>query len=58
MQNFITLGQPLLEERQPKQREREREKNFVNSGHYVPSAMPKDQFHNVILGQVTLSQQG
>ena len=40
MQNFITLGQPLLGEKYPEQIERKR-KSVINRGHYFLPVMPK-----------------
>ena len=42
MQNFRTLGQPLLGEKKPDRRER---KNAVYNGHYILPAMPKGSSH-------------
>ena len=42
MQNFRNLGQPLLGEKLPKRRERERrEKNANNTGHIVQCSARK-----------------
>ena len=36
MQNFITLGQPLLGEKYVAQKEEKKKNNPKNSGHFVP----------------------
>jgi hypothetical protein len=36
VQNFKTLGQPLLGEKNVAQKERRKENNHKNSGHFVP----------------------
>ena len=42
VQNFITLGQPLLGEKYVTQKEKKRKKNNPkNSGHYVPLNRPR-----------------
>ena len=48
MQNFITLGQPLLGEKYFTQQEERRKKernNPKNNGHYIPAATPKGSAH-------------
>ena len=64
MQNFTTLGQPILGEKYVTRKERRKEgkkeerkkNNAKNSGHYIPGAMPRavhslssDQFLQTIL---------
>ena len=41
MQNFITLGQPLLGEKYMTQKRKRKKNNPKNSGHFVPQQHPR-----------------
>ena len=41
MQNFITLGQPLLGEKYVAEKKEEKKNNSKNSGHFVPLHRPR-----------------
>ena len=64
MQNFITLGQPLLGEKYVAQKERRKKNNPKNSGHFVPlqrlraaHALRSDQNAEVLVQQSPQLQQ-